>query len=431
MHYRLNFDTEVEISCLEDLAKLKTLMEALKMKPNISKIARDLDCDRRTAKRYYEGDTPTGKRNKPSYLDPHYDKILELLSPDSIQVFYYKASLWRYLRREGILDCPESTLRRYISDRPELQAYFDRQKPNRTYGPSATVRFETGPGEQAQLDWKEDIKYVTNTGEEVVVNVLVLVLGYSRLKLYALTTSRIQSVLISYLVEFFEIIGGVPEVLLIDNLSTAMDQSRSLIREGIVNERFYQFSKDFGFKVQACLKGRAQTKGKVESVMKLLDDIHAYQGQLDYAGLQDLVKKLNNEVNFNVSQGTGKVPLALFKQEKGSLLALPSKKLMTLYKIPQEHVKVSKDALISYKGNKYSVPVNYLGKTLFYEEIDGELLLYDNTELIARHKVSSQKLNYLTEHYLHQLSLTQPYAEDIETRALANLKKIGDFYNAQ
>ena len=38
MHYRLNFDTEVEISCLEDLAKLKTLMEALKMKPNISKI---------------------------------------------------------------------------------------------------------------------------------------------------------------------------------------------------------------------------------------------------------------------------------------------------------------------------------------------------------------------------------------------------------
>lgn len=69
MYYRLNFDTELEITCLEDLAKLKTVMEAINMKPNMSKISRDLDCDRRTAKRYYEGDIPTGKRNKASYLD--------------------------------------------------------------------------------------------------------------------------------------------------------------------------------------------------------------------------------------------------------------------------------------------------------------------------------------------------------------------------
>lgn len=214
MHYRLNFDTDFEISNLSDLPKLRLIMEALGMKPNISKIARDLGCDRRTAKRYYEGDIPTGKRNKPSYLDEHYDFILNLLSPESEQVFYYKASLWRYLVREEILDCPESTFRRYISNRPALQEYFDKQKSHYSNGPETTVRFETGPGEQAQLDWKENIEYLTNTGDKIIINILVLLLSYSRLKLYALTTSRVQSVLISYLVEFFEIIGGVPHTLL-------------------------------------------------------------------------------------------------------------------------------------------------------------------------------------------------------------------------
>jgi|BioPla2DNA2_1021312.scaffolds.fasta_scaffold37497_1 transposase len=430
MHYRLNFDTDLEISSLRDLPKLKTIMEALDMKPNISKIARDLGCDRRTAKRYYEGDIPTGERNKPSYLDNYYELIFNLLSPESKQVFYYKASLWRYLVREGILDCPESTFRQYVSNRPALQAYFDKQKSDRPNGPKTTVRFETGPGEQAQLDWKENIKYLTNTGDIIILNILVLVLSYSRLKLYALTTSRIQSVLISYLVEFFEIIGGVPCNLLIDNLSTVMDDPRTPFHPGTINAKFYQFSKDFAFEVRPCLVGRAQTKGKVESVMKLLDDIHAYQGLLDYAGLQELVKKLNNEANLNVNQSTGKAPLGLFQQEKGSLLALPGKQIVTLYKIPQEHVKVSKDLLVSYRGNKYSVPSSCAGKTLFYEEIDGELLLYDNTDLVARHPVSSRKLNYINEHYLQHLSLTQPHAKDIETRARDNLKKIGDFYNA-
>ena len=80
----------------------------------MSKIARDMSCDRRTAKRYYEGDFPNGKRDKPSYLDVYYDTIKELLGPDSIQVFYFKSSLWRYLMREKILDCPQSTFRGYI-----------------------------------------------------------------------------------------------------------------------------------------------------------------------------------------------------------------------------------------------------------------------------------------------------------------------------
>ena len=430
MHYPINFCTDVDVSCLRDLPKLKQLLEAANVKPNMSQIARDLNCDRRTAKRYYDGDIPKGTRVKPSYLDVHYDDILELLQPDSPQRFYYKASLWRYLRREHILDCPESTFRHYVSERPDIQAYFDRMKRKSPPGPAGMVRFETDPGEQAQIDWKEDINYLTKDGNRIKVNVLSMVLSYSRLTLYALTQSRIQSVLMSCLTEFFDIIGGVPRVIVNDNLKTVMDEARTAYRNGTVNERFYQFSKDMGFLVQPCIGGRCQTKGKVETTMKILDDIHAYQGQLDYVGLQQLVSKLNHEVNMNIHQGTGKVPLALFKTEKESLLALPSDRIMTQYKIAQHHVKVGKDGLVSYKGCKYSVPSAYVGRTLVYEVIEQHLHQYDNTELIACHRVTTQKINYLDEHYRHYLQSTQPYTDDITARAAENLRKLGGHYHA-
>lgn len=430
MHYPIKFDTSVEVKTLTDLPRLKIILEATNLKPNMSKIARDMSCDRRTAKRYYEGDFPNGKRDKPSYLDVYYDTIKELLGPDSIQVFYFKSSLWRYLMREKILDCPQSTFRGYISSRPELQAYFDRQKSKQPAGPIGTVRFETAPGEQVQVDWKEDIRYLTKEGETIVVNVLSMVLSYSRFRIFVLTQSRIQSILISALTEFFETIGGVPREILSDNLRTIMDEARTEYQKGRVNDRFLQFSQDMGFRVRACIAKRPQTKGKVESTMKILDDIQCYQGQLDYEGLQALVKKLNHETNMNIHQGTGQIPLALFQKEKESLLALPSDRIMTLYKIAQDHVKVSKDGFVSYKGSKYSVPSAYIGQTLFYEVIEQHLHLYDSTHEVACHPISLKKLNYLPEHYREYLGRTQPYIDDIAARSAENLKKLGDLYHA-
>src|SRR5690625_6731012 len=86
----------------------------------------------------------------------------------------------------------------------------------------------------------------------------------------------------SFLTESFEAIGGVPKTLLVDNMKTIMDEPRTAYKSGKVNERFYQFSKDYGFKVQPCIAGRTQTKAKVEEPMKNLDEIYDYHGQYNY-----------------------------------------------------------------------------------------------------------------------------------------------------
>lgn len=44
-----------------------------------------------------------------------------------------------------------------------------------------TIRFETNPGLQAQVDRKEDMTLVNRYGEEFKINIYLMVFGYSRL----------------------------------------------------------------------------------------------------------------------------------------------------------------------------------------------------------------------------------------------------------
>ncbi|EGY76240.1 transposase [Peptoniphilus indolicus ATCC 29427] len=58
-------------------------------------------------------------------------------------------------------------------------------------------------------------------------------------------------------------------------MKTIMDEPRTGRKEGKVNNKFYQFMKDYGFDLKPCTAKRPQTKGKVESSMKLLEEINA------------------------------------------------------------------------------------------------------------------------------------------------------------
>ena len=113
MHIQLNINTNVEINSLTDLPKLKILLESSNMEINKSQLARELGVDRRTIGKYLDGYTKITTRNKPSKIDKFYDVIKELLSPDSVQKFYYKRVLWQYLKDNYGLDCSSSNFRTY------------------------------------------------------------------------------------------------------------------------------------------------------------------------------------------------------------------------------------------------------------------------------------------------------------------------------
>lgn len=422
----MNFD--IEIKNLTDLPKLKLLSESSKMKINKSQLAREMGVDRRTIDRYLNGHIPKKTRNRKSKMDDYYDVIKSLLSEESPQIFYYKRVLWQYLKDNHGLDCSQSAFRAYISKKPEFQSYFDSNRKRRNR--HEVIRYETPPGEQAQLDWKENIRYLTKDGEYIYINIFTLLLSSSRARIYHLSLSKSQSILLSLLTESFEAFGGVPKTILTDNMKTIMDVPRTETQPGKVNERFYQFSKDMGFEVKPCIAGRPQTKAKVEAPMKLLDEIHAYQGQFTYEELHEFVKRLNERINHSVHQGTGIIPALAFQKEKDLLSPLPSKRIRDQYKVKNNHVKVNSANMVTYKSNQYSVPAGYIGKTVNLQVYDNHIFIYYNTELLAHHPVSPIKINYKEEHYRDTLARHLPFKSEIDIDELArkNLEAIYEVY---
>ncbi|HDR6272092.1 TPA: IS21 family transposase [Bacillus cereus] len=427
MYIKLDIPTEFEVKSLTDLPNLKNLMENLKMKVNKSQLARELNVDRRTVDKYMNGFTPKSTKKKTSKIDVHYEVIVDLLSEDSKQTFYYMRVLWQYLTDNHGLQCSQSTFRAYINRKPEFKKYFEEGK--RTVSShSGKVRYETSPGEQAQLDWKESIKFETKDGEIVYVNVAVLLLSYSRFRVFHLNISKSQSVLLSFMTEAFETFGGVPKVIVTDNMKTVMDEARTEHFSGTINNKFAQFAQDFGFKVQPCIAGRPNTKGKIEAPMKLLDEIHAYQGKFTFEELHDFVQKLCTRINQTFHQGTGKIPMFALKQEKNLLQLLPQSTIRDSYKIKHKLVKVNTSGMISYKSNQYSVPAEYQGRTVGLQVYDNQIYVYHNMKLIVQHKVSQSKLNYKEEHYKKALAKSLPKYPNIDNLAKQNLSVIGEVY---
>lgn len=428
MIIKVNVNSEIKVNSLVDLHKLKVIMEVNNLKVNKSQIARELGVDARTVGKYLNGYVKPTTRNRKSPIDDFKPIIQSLLSEESIQVFYYKRVLWQYLKDNHGLDCAQSSFRRYISNNVEFNDYFKRRKKGYISNKS-TMRFETDKGQQAQLDWKENIDFVLSTGEVININIFVLILSYSRFRIYRLSLEKTQDILFSFLNESFEVFGGVPKELLTDNMKTVMDQPRTAYQSGKVNNKFQQFADDYGFKVRPCIAGRPNTKAKVEAPMKLLDEIRAYNGTLNFDELHELISKLNNRINGTCHTSTGKIPVLHLEKEKDFLLDLPTEQIRNRYSIITTSVKVNRQSMISYKSNQYSVPPEYINKKLKLQVYDNQLHLYYNTNLVTIHEIKNQKLNYHDNHYLQISYLTFKNSKyEMNEIAKNNLKMIGEIY---
>lgn len=428
MLIKIETPVNLKVDKLTDLPKLRKFMQDNNLKLNKSAIARELNVDRRTVDKYLKGFKKKAHRDKPSKVDEFKDVIQNLLSSDT-QVFHYKSVLYRYLTDNYGMCIPAPTFYHYIKSVPEFDDYF--RKYSSSSESDTVIRFETRYGEQAQLDWKESIPFIlADTGETINVNVLVLILGYSRFRIYKPAVCMTQDVLMHLLTESFEAIGGVPKVVLTDNMKTVMAQARTKYQNGKVNNRFEVFAKDFGFEVIPCKAATPKTKGKVESQMKYLDEIRAYSGQLDLVELYELIERINNRVNNSICQGTGRIPIMEFKKEKDSLLPLPHENVRNQYRIRTRQVKVNVASMINVKSNQYSVPRDYVGKDVTYQIHDSTIYVYFNTKLIAVHPVSTRKLNYALDHYTDVLATKYINRSSDEVREMAkrNLEIIGGIY---
>lgn len=169
-----------------------------------------------------------------------------------------------------------------------------------------------------------------------------------------------------------------------------MDKARTAYFAGKVNNRFQQSADGYGFKVQPCIAGRPMTKAEVETPMKILDEIRAYNGKLGYLELVELVNRINNRVSSQINQGTGRIPLMYLDKEKAFLHNLPADIIRKPYQIITDTVKINHSSMLHYKGCQYSVPPEYAGKIVSLQVYDGYIHVYYNTNFITTHRVSQK-----------------------------------------
>jgi transposase len=423
MIYQININTEIDIKTVNDLEKLKLLVEVNHLdKPNFTQLGRDLEVDRRTVKKYYEGNIKKERKQKTTILDDYYEIIESLLSKDNKQIFYYKSHLYRYLVREHNLKCSRSNFNYFILKHKKFADYF-KPKSKRD-----SIKSETPFGKQAQFDWKEKLKFTFKDGSQMLLNVGSLVLSASRFKVWTIYPSTSQNHLFDFLANAFESLGGVPSEILIDNASTMMDQARTERSDGIINNKFHQLAKDFGFKVIPCIIARPNTKAKVENPMRIIDEIMNYNGIVN--DLEELHEKMNiitNEANARVCQATGLPPILVYQKEKEHLLPLPNDKICSYYKNTTIQAKVNINSLFRYKQTMYSVPPELIGKNVLIQVTENNLHVYYNKKLITVHSITDKKINYHANHHMKMMELTFKRQENINDYATQHLKELEKF----
>jgi transposase len=373
---------------MEDWVSIRNI-KAKNPKLGTRKIAELLGVSRNTVKKALKSDdAPVYNRGVPK-INVHIEPF---------EGFIKEAFLTKHLKASRILKDIQSkgykgsqyALYAYI--RKELRSLNDELTRN---NPNAFKSYETAPGEQMQFDWAH---YTVSIGGELVkIYIHQTILGYSRYKYFGVTLSITQSDVLNALEESFVLFGGVCERIQVDNAKVFIDNAS---REHLVwNKRFMHFCGFYGIKPTRSIPGHPWSKGKVEKPFDYLEN-HFIMGNTfeDFGDLRRRLQQFQEETNLLLHSSTKEIPKVMFEsKEYSSLNALPIDSLTGEYKryigFKEEFRKVTGDCLISYKGNKYSVPHYFAGKEVWLRVLYGTTLqiFSSKNKEIASHSISLLK----------------------------------------
>lgn len=298
--------------------------------------------------RYYLSDTGTQPESepRPSKLDPFLPVLQSILEDDP---FHNLVVIHQRLRSLGY-DGGVSILR----DRAAVIRHGLIQK--------AVIRFETEPGRQAQVDWKEAGTW-NLAGAPTKVYAFVMLLGYSRRPFVRFTTSMKSPTLLACHVKAFEAFAGIPHEILYDNMKTAWLYDG---QNWLVNPKLLELASCLGFTPKRCQVRRPQTKGKVERFIQTLGNNFLPWARV--AGLGSL-DELNEKVNFWLAE-LGQAVLRDFLETRDDRFGNESRHLLPFLPeaVPDLRevipVTVSREGRVTFESNRYSVPAQYLGASL-------------------------------------------------------------------
>ena len=325
-------------------------MLALKQRGwGVKRIAAELGCSKNTVRRWirHGGWRPCTSPSRSKRLDGLGDWLAERFRRHAGNADVVRQEL---AAEKGIAVSLRTVERAVAGLRQELKAEA-----------RATVRFETRPGQQLQIDFGERRVLIGDQPQKVFL--FVATLGYSRrLHVRAFGNER-QENWFEGMESCFHAFGGIAEEVLLDNAKALVLHHDPASREVILHPRLHAFARHWGFRVRACAPYRARTKGKDErGVGYVKANAIAGRSFATWSAMEAHLVAWTREIaDVRVHGTTGEPPLVRYVRDEQA-------RLKPLDGIPPFHTardlvrRVSTDCAVEVDGNAYSVPWRLIGE---------------------------------------------------------------------
>lgn len=282
---------------------------------------------------------------------------------------------------------------RYQNITAKVRAFRNYIKPIRLKYKNTKIRnyhpvFNEISDGQVQVDPGEYNVSVDSSGRKMKVYFVSFVFSYSR-EMYAHFQNRPYKTedFIKAHLEAFRYFGGVAKEYVYDQTKLVVIEEK--YREVWFNHRFQQFALKYEFLPIVCEGYDPESKGKVERSVRYIKEDFLYG---DYFSDIESVRRasliwLKKVANNHIHATTRRKPSEMFLEEK------PFLNTQYYIKDNQNHRLVDKTGLISFEGNKYSVPSLYQRKEVLINKKGAILFVRDleNGKEIAKHSIPELK----------------------------------------
>ena len=247
--------------------------------------------------------------------------------------------------------------------------------------PRLYARIETAPGEEAQVDFGEGAPTLKN-GRYPKPWLFVMTLSYSRKSYEEVVWHQDVETFIRCHEHAFAHLGGVPQIIRIDNLKSGVIKAH--LYEPELNPHYFAFSQHYQFVILPCKVATPQHKGKVESNVKYVQN-NALKGK-KFDSLEDqnqYLRHWNKTWASTRIHGTVKKQVnAMYQAEIPCLKPLPEASF-PFFRIAQRKVNIV-DSHIEIAGAYYPVPPQFMGQKVIVHYNQKWVKIFDNQQLIQQ-----------------------------------------------
>ncbi len=290
-----------------------------------------------------------------------------------------------------------------------------------------SMRQKHKAGEKLFVDYAgQTVKVIDpQTGEIREAQIFVATMGASNYTYIEAHWAQSLPNWVSAHVRAFEFLGGVPEVVVPDNLKAGVKSPN--LYEPDINPTYQEFARHFGVAIVPARVRKPQDKSKAEVgvlvierwVLARLRD-HKF---FSLAELNQAMTPIMAELNQREMKHLGQSRLEMFEEiDKPALQPLPKQPWeYALWKLARVHI----DYHISFEKHFYSVPYTLIGKEVMVRATEKTVEIFSNRTRVASHPRSAAKGRCST-HSVHMPSEHQFYSQWSPKRFLKWAAKIGE-----